>query len=268
LKVKNTVHLFDNDIKLKKQADNQFNAHISENWSINGVPNGGYILALMANAMKEQSRKQASPILTVSYLSRSEPGNAVLEIEKVSQSNQFQHIQSKLIQDGIEKARAFGTFSSEPNGSFFKRYENSAPGIEPLKNCITNPELPGYTLYSQMDIRVDPLYAGWLTGNMSEISEIRGWIKFKNDRAFDLCAVVLVADSFPPPIFASLGKIPWVPTIEFSVNIRNIPKTQWLKFRVVTRYINCGMMEEDGEVWDEQGELIAISRQIAQFRNP
>ena len=130
------------------------------------------------------------------------------------------------------------------------------------------PESPNFSLYSQMDIRVDPLYAGWLTGNMSEKSELRGWIKFKNDRAFDLCALVLVADSFPPPIFTSLGKIPWVPTIEFSVNIRNIPKTQWLKFRAVTRYIDCGTMEDDGEIWDEQGELIAISRQIAQFRNP
>ncbi|MFZ1985389.1 MAG: hypothetical protein WAU91_13305 [Desulfatitalea sp.] len=33
-----------------------------------------------------------------------------------------------------------------------------------------------------------------------------------------------------------------------------------------TRFITCGLLEEDGQVWDETGELIAISRQIAQYR--
>ena len=126
------MHLFDNDISLRKQAENQFDTCISENWSINGVPNGGYILALMAHAMMEKSSKRTSPILTIHYLSRSEPGKAVVEIENVSQSNQFQQIQSKLIQGGIEKARAFGTFSGGSNENFFKRYENSAPETGPL----------------------------------------------------------------------------------------------------------------------------------------
>ena len=33
-----------------------------------------------------------------------------------------------------------------------------------------------------------------------------------------------------------------------------------------TRFITCGLLEEDGEIWDETGQLIAISRQIAQYR--
>ena len=35
---------------------------------------------------------------------------------------------------------------------------------------------------------------------------------------------------------------------------------------VITRYITCGLLEADCEVWDETGNLAAISRQIAQFR--
>jgi acyl-CoA thioesterase len=218
--------------------------------------------------MLEHTKNRTASILTATYFSRSEPGEAALEVEQVSRSNQFQHFQSKLIQRGKEKARAFGIFSAGTDGQVFKRYESQPPDIAPLKECVVNPEVPGYTLYSQMDMRVDPRYAGYMKGNTAEKSKIEGWIKFKNDRAIDTCALVLIADSFPPPIFASLGKIPWVPTIEFSVNIRNIPRTQWLKCRLITRYINCGMMEVDGEIWDEEWELIAISRQIAQFRKP
>ena len=58
----------------------------------------------------------------------------------------------------------------------------------------------------------------------------------------------------------------WVPTIELTVNVRKPPASQWLKCIFRTRFITCGLLEEDGEVWDETGALVAISRQIAQYR--
>ena len=33
-----------------------------------------------------------------------------------------------------------------------------------------------------------------------------------------------------------------------------------------TRHITCGLVEEDGELWDAENNLVAISRQIAQYR--
>jgi len=36
--------------------------------------------------------------------------------------------------------------------------------------------------------------------------------------------------------------------------------------RVKSKYLET--LEEDGEIWDEAGHIIAISRQFAQFRNP
>jgi acyl-CoA thioesterase len=105
-----------------------------------------------------------------------------------------------------------------------------------------------------------------MQGALSDKSEQKGWIKFKDNRPHDIFSVLLMADSFPPPVLASQGMIEWVPTIELSVNIRNIPETRWLKCIFRTRFITCGLLESDGEVWDEQGSLVAISRQIAQFR--
>ena len=58
----------------------------------------------------------------------------------------------------------------------------------------------------------------------------------------------------------------WVPTIELSVNIRDLPVTRRLKCSLRTRFMTCGLLEADGEVWDEKGNLAAISRQIAQFK--
>jgi acyl-CoA thioesterase len=107
-----------------------------------------------------------------------------------------------------------------------------------------------------------------MLGKLSDTSEIKGWIKFKNDRPFDVLSILLIADSFPPAVISSQGMVAWVPTIELSVNVRKLPTTDWLKCSFRTRFITCGLLEEDGEIWDQKGELIAISRQIAQYRAP
>ena len=117
-----------------------------------------------------------------------------------------------------------------------------------------------------MDIRLDPACTGWFEGKLSDRSEIKGWIRFKDDRAFDVPSILLAADAFPPAVLTSQGMVAWVPTLECSINIRKLPASKWLKCIFRTRYITCGLLEEDGEVWDEQGTLVAISRQIAQFR--
>jgi len=126
--------------------------------------------------------------------------------------------------------------------------------------------MPNYTLFGHMDIRLDPACVGWWSGDLSDTSECKGWFIFKKERPFDIPSILLVADAFPPPVLSSQGMVAWVPTLEFSVNIRHIPTTDWLKCIFRTRFITCGLLEEDGEIWDQNGELVAITRQIAQYR--
>ncbi len=260
------THIFDKDISLVQKDEFSFKGNIAENWSINGNPNGGYLMAIMANAALTHSDKSSTPILTANYISRCVPGEADLYVEEISRSPQFNRLQSRLLQDGKEKIRFIGTFAGKKNGCFIERYETKIPDIAPLEECIQIPVIPQFTLFDNIDLRLDPVCAGWLQGALSDKSEQKGWITFKDDRPYDIFSVLLIADSFPPPVLSSQGVIEWVPTIEFSVNIRNIPETRWLKCIFRTRFITCGLLESDGEVWDEEGGLVAISRQIAQFR--
>ena len=260
------MHQFDQDILFKPEKPGLFSGDITENWSINGVPNGGYLMAVTAHAMLQCSEMKATPIITASFLNLCEPGEATVSIERMSKSRQFDRIQASLYQKDKEKFRAFGTFASEKNECILESYEVEAPEFKEWENCMSVPEMPGFTLFGQMDIRLDPNCTGWVAGKLSAKSEIKGWIKFKDNRAFDILSILLIADSFPPAVFASQGMVAWVPTLEFSVNIRNIPTTTWLKCIFRTRFITCGLIEEDGEIWDQNGELIAISRQIAQYR--
>lgn len=257
---------FDEDIALAAGEENQFMGIISDRWSVNGNPNGGYIMAIAAAAMMQTAEKKSTPIVTANYLSRCVPGPAEVQVSSMGRSNQFHRLEARLFQEGKEKVRLFGTFADAGNECTLERYETDAPVVAPHDDCVAMPPMPGYTLYHNLDVRLDPRCAGWAQGNLTDKSEHIGWISFKDGRALDLSSLFLIIDSFPPPAFATQGLTAWVPTIELSVNIRNLPQGNRLKCALRTRFITCGLLEEDGELWDESGKLVAISRQIAQYR--
>ncbi len=265
------MFLFDRDIEVKRSGsginENAFTGDLSNNWGVNEVPNGGYLMAVVANAMMHTVEKKGTPLITVNYISRCEPGNADISVETFSSSRQFDRVQAILTQNGTEKIRAFGTFALESDTEAEVRYEKSPPELKPLDECFKLPPFSDkYSIFSNLDVRLDPSCAGWMAGDHIDISEHKGWIKFQDDRPFDALSILLMADAFPPPVFASQGMVAWVPTLEFSVNVRANPETKWLKCTFRTRFINNGLLEEDGEVWDENDNLVAVSRQIAQYK--
>ncbi len=260
------MHQFDKDLTLEKIDSFSYAGQVSDNWSVNGVPDGGYLTAMLANAMMQNSHKNATPIVTANFLRRCEPGAVEIEIEKMAASRQFDRFQAKLIQSGAEKIRAFGTFAIENLECGVESCEAQAIKIDGPEDCVMVPEIPEYTIFRNMDLRLEPTSAGWMSGHLSDRSEIKGWIKFRDDRFFDALSILLVADAFPPAVLSRHGMVAWVPTIEYSVNIRNLPTSKWLKCVFRTRFITCGLLEEDGVIWDRNDTVVAISRQIAQYR--
>lgn len=260
------MHRFDQGISLTQKTPFTFKGIVTDDWSANGNPNGGYLAAILANSVLQRNEKGLISLFTTNFISRCIPGEADISIENIGSSKQFDRWQARLAQNGQEKMRAIGTFINNKRDQGEKVYEESEPVLLPIEECIATPEIPNCTIFNQMDIRLDPRRAGWLKGDLTDTSEVKGWIKFKDDRSFDELALLLISDSFPPAILASQGMVAWVPSIELSVNIRNCAKTQWLKCIFRSRFLTNGIVEEDGQVWDETGELIAISRQISQFR--
>ena len=260
------MHLFDGDILFEQQSRGVFSGEVTENWSINGTPNGGYLVAIATAGLLKSSAMQHTPVLTANFIARCAPGKADLSTWEIDHSRHFARMEARLIQQGKEKMRMLGTFADEAGECLLKRYEASPPDMAPPEECVQVPLIPKYTMYDNVDVRLDPSCAGWMENRLRPVSENKGWFSFKTARDYDLCAIAMAADAFPPAVLASHGMMAWVPTIELSINIRSIPQTRWLKCRFRTRFINCGLLEEDGEIWDENDELVAISRQIAQLR--
>ncbi len=261
------MNLFDQDIALTQLENSRFAGVVSDNWSVNGNPNGGYLMAMIASAMMQVSDKKATPILTANYLSRCIPGQVEIQVSEIARSRQFSRFEAHLLQEGEEKIRALGTFASESNDCVVERYEAGAPELAAVGECMSIPSMPRYTLFDNLDLRLDPSCTGWMTGQkLAEKSLNKGYFRFRDGRPVDILSLFLIIDAMPPAVMSSQGVTAWVPTIELSVSIRNLPQTGWLKCSLRTRFITCGLLEADGEVWDEEGNLAAISRQIAQFK--
>ena len=52
-------------------------------------------------------------------------------------------------------------------------------------------------------------------------------------------------------------------TAELTVHLRARPAPGWLACRVETRHVVEGFHEEDFEIWDSEGNLVAQARQLA-----
>ncbi len=259
------MHAFDKDTEFIRKSDGVNNVTVSDQWSINHIPNGGYTMALLTRAMIGDDNALVSCIATANYIERCDPKPGQIFMETIGETKNIIRKQARLVQDGKERVRAMGTFIKN-TGSLPQRYEKEPENVAPPGQCLKVPSMGGgYTLFDRVDMRLDPGCAGWTTGTLTDRSVQKGWIRFKESREIDVPAITFFGDSFPPCIFTSHGMVAWVPTIEYSVNVRQLPKPGWLRVIFTTRFISSGLVEEDGEIWDEDNNLIAISRQIAKY---
>jgi acyl-CoA thioesterase len=88
-------------------------------------------------------------------------------------------------------------------------------------------------------------------------------MRFTDGRAPDLLSKPLLVDSTAPSVL-ELGVAST--TIELTLHLRAHPAPGWLACRAAARFVSGGYHEEDFEVWDSAGTLVAQSRQLAVVR--
>ena len=127
------------------------------------------------------------------------------------------------------------------------------------------------------DLRLDPSCQwmrsgtadapGALAGQMARAGdlvpplEVTGWIRFADGAPPSVLGLLAMADAFPPTVTGST-QVGWVPTIELTVHLRRRPAPGWILGAFRTRFLLDGVLEQDGELWDEGGDIVALCRQM------
>jgi acyl-CoA thioesterase len=241
-----------------------FDATVQPGWDIGGNANGGYLLAIVGRAM---SMVTGRPPLTVTahYLAPAPAGPCHVDVSLVRNGRRTATATASLVQGGREILRVLGTFADQVDGGP-KLVTGVPPDLPPYAECVraTAPDVaPFPALNEQLAVRLRPGDGDFRQGRPTGVAEIAGWFAFADERPVDAIGLLFVADAFAPALFNTGLPVAWVPTLELTVHVRGVPAAGPLQCVFRSRFIHGGLLEEDGEVWDATGRLVAQSRQLA-----
>jgi hypothetical protein len=158
---------------------------------------------------------------------------------------------------------AAGTLPADPAPWYAETEPVALPPIEECDRVPVNP--PGSTfdlpLNNVLDQRLDPSTMG------SGVAEVRAWSSLADGSGWGPLSLLVALDGLPPvPIM--LGAPGWVPTVEFSAQLRCLPAPGPVRLRQWARLIQDGWLDETCEAWDSAGRLVGHATQLAGVRVP
>ncbi|MCC5948865.1 MAG: thioesterase family protein [Nitriliruptoraceae bacterium] len=267
---------FERDTAVARVDEHRFTATIDPGWAVidGAAPNGGYLMALGARAMRATVPQPDPVTLTAHFLSPPEPGPIDVEVEPIRTGRRHATVGARLVQDGRERVRLLGAFGDLGTADGPDRMDRPPLTLPPVEDCVDATAqglersreggFPAPPILVRFDHRWPRHLAGWAVGSPVGHGEMGGYIRWADDAPMDTLGLLVVADCYPPAVFntgdASLG---WVPTVELTVQIRKRPAPGYLATRFTTAAITRGYLEEDGEIWDADGDLVVLSRQLA-----
>ncbi len=242
--------------------------HNPDGWDIVGITNGGFLMAQAARAVAAEAEGRIPLSVTSHFLNPVGAGDVEIGVEVLKQGRNLSMMRALTHYQGRLSIQTTAVLESADR----KRHDaqllgRPRPQIPPPEDCLPAapaqdaPFPPPFT--GKVDLRIHPDDVAGVVGEKTGRPEIRGWFRLKDEEPLDSFAVLLAADAFPPPIFNADLPIGWTPTVDLSVQIRRANPSGWLQCEFVSRFVTDGLLEEDGEIWDESGKLVALSRQLA-----
>lgn len=257
---------FSRDTSAEHLGGGHFRCELNANWWIARGANGGYLAAIMTRAMGRVAAELPPRSLTLHYTGAPEPGPASIEIEGLRSGRSLKTLRAEMRQDGRLIAAALGAFANAREGPAFLHRE--PPKAAPADQC---PLFEGFhAFHRRWEYR---WVFGAPPGSRHERALAGGWIRAAEPTPADAAYLAAVCDAFSPPYFATLrqDQIAPVPTVELTIHFRRGPAESgvaprdFLLARFESRCAAEGFIEESGEVWTQDGVLLAECRQLATF---
>ncbi len=264
----------DRDTEVRRVGDHLWRGEVSDRWSIGPYPNGGYVLTIALNAVRQELPHPDPFTVTAHYLSPMQHAPVDVEVEVIRSGRAHSTAMARMLQDGRERVRVlanYGDHSQSQGPTVVQATPPPMPRPEdiPHRDPHRGPMPNGLVaaIRDRVEILPAPGTFGWAEGRRTGRAEIGGWLRFADGRPVDTHCLPLLADAMPPAVF-DVSESGWVPTLELTVQVRARPAPGWMRCWFRTRFLLGGYLEEDGEVWDEQDRLVALSRQLARLNPP
>jgi hypothetical protein len=248
---------------VRQAGEDTWAAEIAPGWDIMGNADGGYTLAIAARAAAEAAGRPDPVTVTAHYLAPGRAGPVAVQARVIRRGGRFATVAATLSSAERPVLALLGTFAELGEYAGPERVEAAPPPLPPPDECVlvmpTDTFPPPFM--GRVELRLDPADADFATAVGPP--RVSGWFRFPGGEAVDGLGLLVAVDAFPPTVLRAGLPFGWVPTVELTAHVRARPEPGWLRCAFSTRFITGGFLEEDGEVWDATGRLVAQSRQLA-----
>ncbi|QZY28483.1 acyl-CoA thioesterase [Nocardioides coralli] len=259
---------WDQHVAVTRLGAGSYAAELTDGWRVGGGINGGYQLAVVGTALSKVVPGRPDPLAISAYfLSAATHGPATVDARVLREGGSVATLAADLRQGDQARLSVLATYGDLAGLPDDVRTTATPPDLPPVEECVSNRHAPEEVrsvapLMERFDMRFDPRHVGWVVGQPSGNGEMQAWFRLVEDREPDPMSLLMVVDALPPVTY-DLGMAGWAPTLELTAHVRACPAPGWLQVRHATRNVAGGMFEEDCEVWDSSGRLVAQSRQLA-----
>ncbi|MEU4578057.1 thioesterase family protein [Nonomuraea sp. ATR24] len=255
---------FDEATQAIRIDETTYDVCLDPGYSIGGPLNGGYLMAVVLRAVVDDSPFE-HPVSTTSQFHRSPaPGPAQVRVERLKAGRTAAFTRATLVQDGVPQIESLVTTATLTGAD---PLYSDKPGhvMPPLEECVKLPNPKpesNMTLNAQVELSFDPPTIAWLNGGPTGRPESRAYFRMAEPQDPDPFVLALAVDALPPVVF-SAGLRGWAPTVDLTWHLRALPAPGLLTLIGGGRLISDGWFDEEVEVWDSAGRLVAQSRQLA-----
>ncbi len=266
---------FERDTTVEQVGPTEFVGTIDPGWAVlnSSAPNGGYVAAVGARAMTHAVVHPDPVTLTTHFVAPSQPGPVHIDIDVVRAGGRHSTVAARMRQDGRETARLLGTFSDLSEPSQVHVQQRTAPTWPPIEDCVallsqseqTDDGPPAPPIGQRFDHRHTREIHGWIDGKPTLRGDAGGYVRWPDTDRVDTLGLIVVADCFPPAAYNLGPDVPvgWVPTVELTVEVFKRPSAGYLSAHFVSKTVTDRYLDEDGQIWDAEGDLVALTRQMA-----
>ncbi len=281
--------IFDEATAVRRTGEGRYEARPDQRFAIvapgGSTPpavNGGALIATVLRAVLDCSPLPHPVATSAHFLRVAQLAPAEIEITWLKKGRTAATARATLNQDGqpvLETTVTTGTVpvSTPANGhsggpgpaSAGLHWTDAPPVLPPIGDCVelgpwrgtvADDGTAGYA--AQISMLFDPAVTGWVNDQPSGLPEMRGYFALREARDPDALLLAMAVDGLPPVVFG-LGATGWAPTVELTMYMRMVPAPGPLRVAARCRHVSGGWFDEEAEVWDAAGNLVAQSRQIA-----
>jgi hypothetical protein len=249
-------------------GDDGWDGVVHPGWDIYGIPHGGYLMALSVNAALAATGAPDVFTVTTHYLAKATLGPIRFRVRELGGGRRFRsHLVEATQADRTVLASVLSVGDRDAiSGPRFD--QRSAPDLTGrLGPRAGDPDEPSPTpeLARSLGIRIDQDTHGFAVGEPTGDPVIRALVDPVVPTPTDQLLALVACDATPPAAWNALGVSGWVPTVGLTAQVRARPCPGPLSVVTAARSVSDGLLEEDAEVYDAEGHLVVLSRQLARW---